>query len=89
VPDDTPTLHDADAGHGAHGEIHLPPPSFVPINVALALTTTFIGFVDQVRNAVGPLVWGIGAVWLLASWAIWIRAGRNEFNELPESIDEH
>ena len=89
MPDDTPALHDAATADGEHGHIHLPPPSFVPINVALAITTTFIGFVHPVRGAVGPLVWGIGAVWLLASWAVWVRAGRNEFNELPESVDEH
>jgi hypothetical protein len=89
VADDTPAVHDADTAPGEHGDIHLPPPSFVPISAALALATTFIGFVDQVRNAVGGLVWGIGLVWLLASFAVWIRAGRNEFNELPESIDGH
>jgi hypothetical protein len=92
VADDTPALHDAGTAHGehgAHGDIHLPPPSFAPINVALALTTTLIGFVDQIRNTVGGLVWGIGVVWLVASLAVWIRAARNEFNELPESIDGH
>ena len=89
MADDSPAPHDEDDAQGEHSHIHLPPPSFVPISVALALTTTFIGFVDQVRNTVGGLVWGLGLVWLLATFAVWIRAGRNEFNELPESIDEH
>jgi len=61
----------------------------VPISAALALTTTFVGFVDQVRNAVGALVWGIGLVWLVASCAVWYLAARSEFNELPESLDGH
>jgi hypothetical protein len=89
VPDDTPALHDADDGHGGHGEIHLPPPSFVPICVAIGLAITFVGFIDQVRNSVGPLVWGIGLLLLVASWVVWFRAARHEFDELPESIDGH
>jgi hypothetical protein len=89
VPDHIPPVHEADATDGEHGHIHLPPPSFVPISAALALTTTFVGFVDQVRNAVGALVWGIGLVWLVASCAVWYLAARSEFNELPESLDGH
>jgi len=89
VADETPSLHAADAGHTEHAEIHLPPNSLVPINVAFSLGTTFVGFVDQVRNAVGPLVWGIGLVWFIASCVTWFLAARNEFNELPESADGH
>jgi hypothetical protein len=61
----------------------------VPISVALALCTTFVGFVDQVRGNVGPLVWGIGLVWFVASCVAWFLAARNEFNELPEAIEDH
>jgi hypothetical protein len=89
VPDDHPTAHDAEAGHDEHGGIHLPPPSFVPISVALALATTLIGFVDQVRNTVGGLVWGIGLLWLIASCVVWYFAARTEFNDLPDSLDGH
>lgn len=89
MADQTPPLHDAGAEHTEHAEIHMPPNSLVPINVAFALGTTFIGFVDQVRNAVGPLVWGIGVVWFIASCVIWFFAARSEFNELPESAEGH
>jgi hypothetical protein len=89
VPDDHPTVPATDAGHDEHGGIHLPPPSFVPISVALSLATTLIGFVDQVRNSVGPLVWGIGLLWLIASCVVWYFAARTEFDELPESLDGH
>ncbi len=89
MADETPSVHAADAGHTKHAEIHLPPNSLVPINVAFSLGTTFVGFVDQVRNAVGALVWGIGLVWFIASCVTWFLAARNEFNELPESADGH
>jgi hypothetical protein len=89
VADQTPPLHDADSGDSAHAEIHMPPNSLVPINVAFALGTTFIGFVDQVRNTVGPLVWGIGLVWFIVSCVVWYFAARSEFNELPESVQHH
>lgn len=88
MSDETP-IHEIDTTHGEHTEIHLPPNSFVPVNVALSLACTFVGFVDQVRGAVGPLVWGIGLLWLIASCALWFRGARNEFNELPESLEGH
>ena len=40
MADDNLPVHEADAGHGEHGAVHLPPPSFAPINVAFALATT-------------------------------------------------
>ncbi len=89
MADDTAPRHEADVSQGEHAGIHLPPNSLVPINVAFALCTTFVGFVDQVRNAVGPLVWGIGLVWFIASCVIWLLAARNEFSERPESAEGH
>ncbi|MBJ7595109.1 MAG: hypothetical protein JF886_09660 [Candidatus Dormibacteraeota bacterium] len=84
-----PTHEAADTGHGEHAGVHLPPPSVVPIMVALSLATVLIGFVDQVRGTVGPLVWGIGLVWLIASLLAWYRGARTEFHELPESVEGH
>jgi hypothetical protein len=89
VPDESTPVHEANPSHGEHDEIHMPPPSFVPISVALALATTLVGFVDQIRNSVGALVWGIGLVWLIASCVAWFLGARNEFNELPDSLDGH
>ncbi len=89
MADQNAPIHEADAGHGEHNEVHLPPPSFVPISVALALATTFVGFVDQVRNAVGPLIWGIGLVWVIGSCVVWFLGARREFNDLPESLEGH
>jgi hypothetical protein len=89
VPDENRPVTDLEATHEAHSGIHLPPPSFVPISVACALATTFVGFIDQVRGALGPLVWGTGLVWLTASCVVWYLAARSEFAELPESLDSH
>jgi hypothetical protein len=89
VSDEKIPVHDGDSAQAEHHVIHMPPPSFVPISVALALATTFVGFIDQVRNTVGPLVWGIGLVSLIASCAVWYMAARSEFNELPDSVDGH
>ncbi len=82
-------VHEADPTHGEHAGVHLPPPSFVPINVAFSLATVFIGFVDQVRNALGPLVWIVGLLWLVASCVAWFRGARREFHDLPDSLDGH
>ena len=80
---------DAEVTDHGHGGIHMPPPSLVPINVACALAVTLVGFIDQVRGTVGPLVWGIGLVWLIAACVVWALAARNEFHDLPESAEDH
>ncbi len=87
MADDAPIPEQPDGAHGEHGQIHLPPPSLVPISVALALTTTLVGFIDQVRTTLGPLVWGIGLAWLIGSCAAWFLAARSEFRALPDATD--
>jgi O-antigen/teichoic acid export membrane protein len=80
--------HDAPEEHGAaehgHGEhIHLPPNSWSPISVALALTMCFVGLLSAVW------VWVVGLVWLVGSLYAWFRGARNEYQELPESLGDH
>ncbi|MGH7722063.1 MAG: hypothetical protein ACRENL_04400 [Candidatus Dormibacteria bacterium] len=88
MPDHITEVDEADHAHQEH-PLHLPPPSFVPISVALALAMTFVGFIDQVRGALGPLIWGIGLLWLITSCVVWYLAARTEFHDLPESLDPH
>ncbi len=76
-------VDDAGEEHG-HETPHLPPPSFAPINVALALAITLTGFLTDIRNAVGPAMWGLGLVYLIVSCFFWARGARNEYLELPE-----
>ena len=68
----------------AHSTPHLPPPSLAPINVAVALAVTFVGFLKEVRSGVGPFMWVIGLVWLVVSLAVWARGSRREYLDLPE-----
>jgi hypothetical protein len=72
-----------DAGE-AHSPIHLPPNSFVPVNIALSLAVLFVGFLGDIRVVVGPVMWLIGLLWFIASCAFWARAARREYEELPE-----
>ena len=67
--------HDADH---EHGEIHLPPNSWVPISLSMALSMMFIGFLMT------PAVWIVGLVWVLLTLAAWYRGARSEYLELPE-----
>jgi hypothetical protein len=71
----------AGAGHAEH--IHLPPNSWAPINVALALSMCFIGTLSA------TWVWVVGLVWLIGSLTSWFRSARSEYRELPESLGEH
>ena len=66
---------------GTHAEIHLPPNSWVPLSVALAMAVTFVGFL------IAPAVWLIGLAWLLGSLIAWLRAARAEYLDLPEHGD--
>lgn len=70
-------------GQGAHG-FHLPPNSWTPISAALALALIFVGLLGEIRNAIGPAMWVIGLVLLIASLAIWARGARAEYVSLPE-----
>lgn len=76
--------HAADVEGHEHATPHLPPPSIIPINVAIALAVTFVGFLGDIRNVVGPAMWLIGLVWLVVACAAWVRAARSEYLELPE-----
>jgi hypothetical protein len=78
--------HDGTAG--AHAGIHLPPNSFVPVNVALALAVVFVGFLNDVRATVGPAMWLVGLAWLIAACAWWVVTARREYESLPED-QEH
>jgi hypothetical protein len=81
---DTLTTHDDHGDEHAHTTPHLPPPSFAPINVALALAILLTGFLTDIRNVVGPAMWGIGLIYLIVSCFFWARGARNEYLELPE-----
>jgi hypothetical protein len=72
-----------DAGQ-AHSPIHLPPNSFVPVSIALALAVLFVGLLGDIRSTVGPVMWLVGLLWLIASCFFWARAARREYLELPE-----
>lgn len=74
-------IHDED---GEHEHPHLPPPSAVPINLALALAITLTGFLTDIRAVVGPVMWGIGLIYLLVTCFFWARGARSEYLELPE-----
>jgi hypothetical protein len=77
------------SGSGGHDHPHLPPPSLIPINVAIALAVTFVGFLGDIRNVLGPTMWLIGLLWLVVSLLAWVRAARREHLELPEDASSH
>ena len=67
-----------DDGHGDGHGIHLPPPSWIPIAVAISFSAVMIGF------TVGPWLWITGLVFTAAGLVAWLRAARAEFEELPD-----
>jgi hypothetical protein len=78
---DTPAKH---GEHGGHAGIHLPPNSWVPINLALALAVLFVGFLTDIRATIGPIMWLVGLVWMIAACAMWVVTARREYLSLPE-----
>ena len=72
-----------DAGE-AHSEIHMPPNSAAPVFVALFLSVLFVGLLAEVRATVGPTMWLIGLLGLVASCASWARSAVREYRERPE-----
>jgi hypothetical protein len=84
VSDTAVTTHEDSGEEHPRETPHLPPPSFAPINVALALAITLVGFLTDIRQLVGPLMWGIGLLYLIVSCFVWARGARREYLELPE-----
>jgi hypothetical protein len=82
--------HQAERGEAAAHEehIHLPPPSLVPIAMAVSITLTFIGLVIPVKPKVGPVIIPVlsivGVILVIASGVAWFLAARSEYYELPE-----
>ncbi|MBV9100710.1 MAG: hypothetical protein JOZ46_10595 [Candidatus Dormibacteraeota bacterium] len=72
-----------DAGE-AHSHIHMPPNSGAPIFAALSLAVLFVGLLGDIRNTLGPTMWLIGLLGVIASCAVWARGAVREFRELPE-----
>ena len=53
------------AGESAHGDQahstpHMPPNSMVPVVIALSLALLFVGFLHEVRDVIGPVMWLLG-----------------------------
>jgi len=71
------TTHD-DAAHGGHGEIHMPPNTWVPLSTAVSITGVFAGII------VGLWLVVISGIWLIASLVAWYRGARTEFHHLPD-----
>ena len=79
---DEHTDHPAAEAHaGEH--IHLPPNSWAPINVAFSLMLAFVG------TQAATWVWIVGTIWLIGSLYAWWKGAHTEFQELPESVEEH
>lgn len=80
-PDHTPA-----GAHGgdAHVPPHMPPNSFVPIVLALSLAVLFVGFLSQVREVVGPVMWLLGLIGVIGSCVVWVVTARRDYYDLPE-----
>lgn len=80
------TVHAEDAhphdshGHGEH-DIHMPPNSWIPLNIALSMTVFFVGFLTK---SAGPVIWILGLLWFIATCVIWVRAAMSEYRETPD-----
>jgi len=61
-----------------HEAFHLPPPSIWPAVLAVGIAVLLIGIVINLVIAI------VGAVVSVAATALWIRAARREFTELPD-----
>ena len=86
---DTEVRHGSAAAQSGpdHAGPHMPPNSIVPICLALSLAVLFVGFLGEVRATVGPAMWIVGLLGVLASSAAWAVTARRDYLELPEEGD--
>ncbi len=61
----------------ASEDIHLPPPTYLPIIVASAVTLALVGIL------ISTLLFAAGMIVLVIATVAWIRAARAEIAELP------
>ena len=67
----------SDQPPAASEDIHLPPPSYLPIIVAAAVTLALVGIL------ISPLLGAAGMVVCVVAVIVWIRDVRAEIAELP------
>jgi hypothetical protein len=80
MADDTQTTGQGEHGavHDDHHGIHLPPNSWSPLILAVALTAVLTGLI------VGWWLTGAGAVLFVTTLAIWLKSAREEYLGLPD-----
>ncbi len=76
--------HGQAPGEEVHAQPHMPPNSFIPIVLGLSLALLFVGFLSQVRQVVGPVMWLAGLLGVIGCCAMWVVSARREYQELPE-----
>lgn len=63
---------------GTHERVHLPPPSWWPLLMAIGVALTLTGLV------INRIMMAIGVVLGVAALGLWVRDARREFHELEE-----
>ena len=58
-------------------EIHLPPPTVVPVLTAIGITLALVGLTTYIELTVAGVLLTLGCVWS------WVRTARTEVDELP------
>jgi hypothetical protein len=58
-------------------EIHLPPPTVVPVLTAIGITLTLVGLTTYIELTVAGVLLTLGCV------VSWVRTARAEVDELP------
>jgi len=68
-------------GPEEHGEHHLPPPSFMPLILAIGIAASIAGLV------ISPVVWIVGLAVVVVALAGWFREIGQDILEAPADIE--
>ncbi len=61
-----------------HGAVHVSPPSWWPLTMAIGVALTLTGLV------INPVMLGVGLLLGVTSLGLWVRDARREFHQLDE-----